>query len=140
YVSPQIEQILGYTPDQWKYEKDIWRRVVHPDDLEKAIRNDAEHYRTRAPLMQELRIRRSDGSWAWIRDEATIVDNEHGLPRWSQGLMTDITAQKETEQALREAEERYRSLIETIPAVTYIDTVTDLSQGIYTSPQVERVF
>src|SRR5207237_3430274 len=106
YVSPQIEEILGYTPEQWRDESDIWRRVVHPDDLERAIRNDAEHYRTQEPLSPELRIMRADGTWAWIRDEAKIVADETGKPRWSQELMADITAEKEAEQQLRECEER----------------------------------
>ena len=81
-----------------------------------------------------------DGSIHWIRDEAIMVHDDEGQPLWSQGIIVDITERKLGEQQLHEAEERYRSLIETIPAATYIDTVEAVSQAVYMSPQVEDIF
>ncbi len=84
----------------------------------------------------ELRMIAKDGSLHWIRDEAIMVNDDNGQPLWSQGIIVDITERKLGEQQLHEAEERYRSLIETIPAATYIDTVEAVSQAVYMSPQV----
>jgi PAS domain-containing protein len=88
----------------------------------------------------ELRMIARDGTVHWIRDEAIMVSDDDGRPLWSQGIIVDITERKLGEQQLHEAEERYRSLIETIPAATYIDTVEAVSQAVYMSPQVADIF
>ena len=37
YVSPQIELILGYTPEEWMADPTLWSRQLHPDDRERAL-------------------------------------------------------------------------------------------------------
>jgi PAS domain S-box-containing protein len=140
YISPQVETILGYSPDEWRNDRQLWARLIHPDDLERSMEADRRHYETGEPLAMEIRLIAKDGSTHWIRDEAVIVRDDDGLPLWSQGILLDITERKLAEQQLHEAEERYRSLIETIPAATYIDTVAAVSQAVYMSPQVEDIF
>src|SRR4028119_1656875 len=53
--------------------------------------------------------------------------------------MVDITGLKRTEGELREAENRYRTLVEQIPAVTSIDWALGSDAPLYTSPQIERM-
>ena len=101
---------------------------------------DRVHYENGEPLARRSACSREDGSIQWLRDEAILIRDDDGRPLWSQGILIDITERKQAEQHLHEAEERYRSLIETIPAATYIDTVDALSQAIYMSPQVEHIF
>ena len=140
YISPQVETILGYSPDEWRAQPDLWTSLIHPADLERALEADRRHYDSGEPLAIEIRLRAKDGSIRWLRDEAIIVYDEAGQPLWSQGILLDITERKLSEQQLHEAEERYRSLIETIPAATYIDTVDAVSKAVYMSPQVEQIF
>jgi len=140
YISPQVETILGYSPEEWRDDPALWGGLIHPDDVERSREADRRHYETGEPLAIEVRLSAKDGSTRWIRDEAILVRDEEGRPLWSQGILLDITERKLAEQALHEAEERYRSLIETIPAATYIDTVAAVSQAVYMSPQVEDIF
>jgi PAS domain S-box-containing protein len=140
YISPQVEAILGYSPDEWRTQQDLWPSLIHPDDLDRALEADRLHYENGEPLAIEIRLRAKDGSIRWLRDEAIIVRDDTGRPLWSQGILLDITERKLSEQQLHEAEERYRSLIETIPAATYIDTVDAVSKAVYMSPQVEQIF
>ena len=140
YISPQVETILGYSPEEWRNDPDLWGSLIHPDDVERSMEADRRHYETGEPLAMEIRLIAKDGSTHWIRDEAIMLRDDDGRPLWSQGILLDITERKLAEQQLHDAEERYRSLIETIPAATYIDTVDAVSQAVYMSPQVYDIF
>ncbi len=140
YISPQVETILGYSPEEWRRQPDLWLSLIHPEDLERALAADRVHYDTGEPLALEIRLFAKDGTIHWLRDEATMVVDDAGRPLWSQGILLDITERKLSEQQLHEAEARYRSLIETIPAATYIDTVEAVSEAVYMSPQVQQIF
>jgi PAS domain S-box-containing protein len=81
---------------------------------------------------------------AWVRDEAALIRDADGRPEYWQGVMVDITEQKEAELHLKEAEKRYRALVEHIPAVTYVDGTDPLdpmvTRLVYVSPQIESMF
>jgi PAS domain S-box-containing protein len=139
YTSPQMTTLLGYGPDEWG-RHDQWRAAIHPDDRDRVIAEDDRTDVTGDPFRMEYRLLAKDGSIVWVRDEAVLLKDDDGDHRIWQGVRFDISAEKAVEEQLRDAEERYRGLIETIPAVTYIDSVDGLSDAIYTSPQVEDVF
>jgi PAS domain S-box-containing protein len=140
YISPQVATILGYAPEEFAADPSLWAQIAHPDDRERALEADLHHYRTGEPLATELRVVAKDGSVRWLRDEAMMLTDADGHPHLSQGILLDVTETKLAEQQLQQAQERYRSLIETIPAATYIDTVDERSQAVYMSPQVERIY
>ncbi len=137
YISPQLETVLGYTREEMKPE--LYWATLHPDDRSRILAEDQLTNRTGEPYRVQYRQRTKDGRWVWIRDEALLVHDERGNPLYWQGVRFDITAQKETEQQVREAEERYRTLIETVPAVTYIDTVSEPVQSVFVSPQIRAM-
>jgi PAS domain S-box-containing protein len=140
YVSPQIEHVLGYTSQDWAEDDDLWYRVVDDDRREALLAASKEADRTGTPFLQEYRMRAKDGHAVWIRDESNYVKfSADGKPLLAQGVMYDITRQKEAEERASSAEERYRSLIEQLPAVTYIEDA-DTGQNVYISPQVETLF
>ena len=72
----------------------------------------------------------------WVRDTASLVERDGAWPVW-QGVIEDITARREAEARQREAETRYRHLVERIPAVVYIDAVDEIATAVYISPQYE---
>ncbi|MEP6758607.1 MAG: PAS domain-containing protein, partial [Actinomycetota bacterium] len=140
YISPQVETILGYTAEEWLEDPWRWREMVHPDDREAARAADDVHYKLGEPLDIEIRLFDREGRLHWLRDQAVIIRDDDGLPRFSQGIIQDVTERKQAELAMLDAERRYRTLIESIPAVTYIDTLEEPWSTVYVSPQVEATF
>jgi PAS domain S-box-containing protein len=142
YISPQVETVLGYTPEEWKADPSLWSSLILPEDRDRANAADQRHYATGQPLHSEYRLRARDGRILWILDVATIATGSDGR-RYSQGVISDVTERKEREQQLEAAEERYRALVESTPAVTYQE-VTDGSYDaqnsmVYVSPQIETI-
>ena len=68
------------------------------------------------PYEAEYRFRRPDGRIVWVHDQAVMIRDENGTPRFSQGVMFDITERREAEEQLRETEERFRAIVEHVPA------------------------
>jgi PAS domain S-box-containing protein len=119
YVSPQIETMLGYSPEEFIASPDLWYSMIHPEDRERAMVADKRHYKTGEPLTEEYRVIGRNGRTVWVLDEAALVRDEQGGPRFSQGILYDITARKKAEEDLeralsieREAGERLRALDE----------------------------
>jgi len=139
YISPQIESILGYRPEEWTSDPRFWSEHLHPDDRDRAVAGNIAHNETGRPFEMEYRMIARDGRVVWIRDQAVLVRDENEEPRFSQGIMADITEQKQAEELLRETEARYRALVEQIPAVLYIDLPDEDLTPVYVSPQVESL-
>jgi two-component system, sensor histidine kinase and response regulator len=136
YISPQIETMLGYTPQEWTAGK-LWRERLHPDDREQVLASDERFLASAEPVDNEYRLLAKDGSVVWVREETVLVRDEAGAPRFVQGIMSNVTERREAEEALREAEERYRTLVERMPAVTYVQQIGSLDTAAYISPQLE---
>jgi PAS domain S-box-containing protein len=138
YINSRVETLLGITPAEWVADPSIWMGSIHPDDRAAV---DAENRRTEVtgePFVIEYRMIARDGRVVWFRDEATLARDEHGEPAFWQGVMMDITARREAESGLAEAEARYRALVEQLPAIAYIDPV-DRHGTVYISPQTEPI-
>ena len=139
FVSPQVEAILGYTPEEYVSEPDLWVEILHPEDRGRVLAEDDRTDRTGEPFRVEYRMFAKDGSVVWVRDEAVLVRDEDGNPLFWQGFMMDITEESEAQEALREAEARYRTLVENIPVIVYTHQANEPWLTTYISPQVEDV-
>ena len=142
YVSPQVESILGFTPEEWMVRPNIWSKRLHPEDRERVLGDEEHSHDTGEPMLCEYRLFAKDGRVVWVRDESVVVIGPGGRPLL-QGVMLDITRRKHAEEQLREAEAKYRALVEQIPAITYVDEIQGefdgLYHSVYVSPQVEPV-
>ncbi|MGH2682638.1 MAG: PAS domain-containing sensor histidine kinase, partial [Actinomycetota bacterium] len=120
-------------------DRDLVKKLVHPDDLGRWLEATDRCDRTGEPFAMEVRMSTRDGRIVWVRDQTIMVRNEQGRPLFWQGFMFDITDRKRAEEATREAEAKYRTLIEQIPAITYIDAVEGPQTTVYISPQTETL-
>lgn len=139
YISPQIESILGYTAEEYISEPGFWMDRLHPDDKKRVLEEDKRTDETLEPYSIEYRMLSRDGRYVWVREEAVVVRDEENKPRYWQGFLWDITDRKEMEEAIREAEDRYRTLVEQIPAAIYLQDVEHNSPIQYISPQIENM-
>jgi PAS domain S-box-containing protein len=102
YISPQYETILGYPPESQMIDEEHWNRILHPEDRERVLAEEARTDETGEPFRVEYRVIAGDGRVVWVRDEATLVRDEEGQPLYWLGVQYDVTEQK------REAQERER--------------------------------
>ena len=112
YISPQVEEMLGYTPEKWREDSEFLWKILHPDDKERILAEAQRTNETGDPFGEEYRVISKSGHVVWVRDEAGLVKDREGTPIFWQGVVHDITERKRTEEALREAEERFRRSFE----------------------------
>ncbi len=122
YVSPQIEDLLGYTPEDFIQNPELWTEALHPEDHTRVLDEAARAAKTGEPFNSEYRMLCRDGRVVWLQDEALLVRGVAGEPRFWQGVKIDITEQKEVEYRLRESGERITNILEsTTDAVFALD-------------------
>jgi PAS domain S-box-containing protein len=139
FVSERAEDILGYRPKDWIANPEFWGDHIHPDDRAATIAFSRAAVARGDDYDVEYRFISSDGSVTWIRDLVHVVNDERGHAESLRGLMVDVTDQKMTEARLQEAEEKYRTLVERLPAIVYSESGNAAIAAMsYISPQVER--
>ncbi len=100
YVSPKIDAILGYTPEEWCADPTLWLQRLHPDDRAHVLVHEAAATDDGPKAVaDEYRLRHRDGHAVWIRDDAIIVQDADGTNRWH-GVLSDISERKQAEAEL----------------------------------------
>jgi diguanylate cyclase (GGDEF)-like protein/PAS domain S-box-containing protein len=101
YISPSVEDVLGYPRRQWLTDRGLWDRILHPDDEERVIWNEAQCEHSGEKLVQEYRLRAADGRDVWIRDEMTVVrDRRSGDAPLFYGVFLDVSDRRRMETEL----------------------------------------
>ena len=103
FVSAKIEELLGYTPDEWVADPTLWMSRIHPSDRDRMIRAEVDaNERAGEKGRWEYRLIARDGHVVWvIDDEAVIARDGDGRPRMVQGILVDISDRKDLEDQLR---------------------------------------
>ena len=102
YVSPQVEQVLGFSREEWLDDPIRWYYQIHPDDRQRWSVEAAQMFLTGTPLKTVYRVMARDGRVVWFRCEVKLVRRKDGQPWFIHGVGFDITDLKRTEQALEE--------------------------------------
>ncbi len=138
YISPQIETVLGLSQEEWLANPESFKERIHPEDRNRVLSELILSYSQGGPFLSEYRMVAKTGRVVWVRDESRAVYDAQGLPLFMQGVALDITARKEAEEALREANSKLQALVQASPlAITAIDAD---ARVISWNPAAERIF
>jgi PAS domain S-box-containing protein len=104
YVSPAIEPVLGYAVEEWLADPQLWASRLHPEDRDRVVAEEMRCREGGEDLDCEYRMLARDGRLVWIRDKAVAIQS-NGSPHHLQGLMYDVSAEKEAQVSLRRSRE-----------------------------------
>jgi diguanylate cyclase (GGDEF)-like protein/PAS domain S-box-containing protein len=107
YMSPQVEEWLGYAPERLMYDRDLWLRLVHVDDREYTQTEAKRHIEVGEDYQIDYRVTTNDGRQLWLRNIASVEtsepDEQHRVRRRVRGVTINITDRKVAENSLRES-------------------------------------
>ena len=110
YISPVVQDMLGYSPEEFYADPLLFLKILHPDDqhkMEKGLQG-------KGPVHERATLRwvHKDGRVVWTEETKVPINDEAGNLVAIEGISRDITERKRMEKTLRETEERFRSLVE----------------------------
>jgi PAS domain S-box-containing protein len=101
YMSPRIEGLMGYTSEEWNADPDLWMKSIHPDDRERVAERDKRSTEGGSRFVEEYRFVRRDGRIIWVKEDTSLIRDADGNPLYWQGILLDVTREKEDEAALQ---------------------------------------
>lgn len=139
YLNPVYEKMFGESREPIMRDLGRWLELIHPEDRDQGVDMLSRLLAGENVTIDYRIIRPNDGAIRWIRDSGFLIRDEAGAVSRVAGVLQDITKDKESSEALRESEERFRLLVEGAPdyAMFLLDPG---NQIIYWSSGAERVF
>ena len=120
YVSPRIEEVMGFSQAEWLEDPIRWYDHIHPDDQLRWSVEAAEMFLTGNPLRSAYRVLARDGHLVWFQCEVKMVRREDGRPWFIHGVGFDITELKQTEQALAGERNLLSAVLDTVGALVVV--------------------
>ncbi len=123
FMSPQVEKILGYTPEEFVATPDMWEKLFHPEDHDRLIREVSHAAATGQVFESEYRMIAKDGGIVWFHDRATILQDTAGRTTMFRGVMYDITDRKRAEESFQDAVSRlkeFEALVNLSPIIVIV--------------------
>ena len=107
FISPNVEDLVGYLPRQFYEDQNFWINRIHPEDRERirqsmVLSEDSDHH------IREYRFLRSDGVYVWMREEEILMRNSEGEPLEIIGYWADKTERITAEEEKKSLEAQLR--------------------------------
>jgi diguanylate cyclase (GGDEF)-like protein/PAS domain S-box-containing protein len=119
YIGPQIEALLGWSPQSWISAED-WAMRMHPDDREHVVNFCVAQSQAGVDHEADYRALTKDNGYVWIRDVVHVVRNDKGEAQALIGFMFDISERKKTEEKLL-------TLQKELEALSFKDGLTNIA-------------
>lgn len=113
FVSGPWLGMLGYQDGELEEDILLWEKLLHPEDLERAITTFYGYLQGEQPVYEmEFRMRHKNGSYRWIHSKGRVIRDAQQKPLRVSGSHTDITDRKLAQEALIQNEQKYKNLFE----------------------------
>jgi two-component system, LuxR family, sensor kinase FixL len=112
YVSPQIEDVMGYTQREWLDSPVLWYERLHPEDKPRWNREFGRTIALGTDFKSVYRFLSKDNRVVWLHGEARIVRDAARRPLWLQGVGFDVTEVYEAQARVRDVEARGKQQLE----------------------------
>jgi diguanylate cyclase (GGDEF)-like protein/PAS domain S-box-containing protein len=112
YLSPSHTQVLGYGTEELMKKWDF--NLIHPDDRDGLFQAFRETTRLAKHRTAIYRFRHADGHYIWLETVGNVVQDERGKNTEAILSSRDISERKQTEEALKRSEEKYRQILDNI--------------------------
>ena len=135
FASPRLMELFGF--EESGLTSEDWNRRVHPDDKENyrtALRGCFK--KSTSKLECQYRIKAADGNYRWVEDHGLPIRNEAGWVIRLVGAVSDISGRRQTEQALRDSEQRYALAMQAVNEGVYDWNIA--TGEMYYSPRVRE--
>ena len=140
YASDYALELTGYPPEDLLVGGKVrLGDLIVEEDRERVWDEVQAALAERRGFELRYSLRRKDGEVRHAHEYGQGVFDEDGSVVAIEGLLYDVTEREEAEAALRETEERYRTLVERIPAIVYVQELDEPSRTTYVSPQNEAI-
>jgi len=114
YYSPYWWKMIGYEENELVSDPDLWRRLMHPDDLERANQVVSEALASGENSFQiETRLLHKNGHYVPVLTRGFILRNNNSNPVRVSGTNTDLTERKIVEEANRQLTLQFQQLAKT---------------------------
>jgi PAS domain S-box-containing protein len=136
FVSDYARELTGYTPGELTDGTVMFADLIVEEDRQRVWEEVQAALARRRRFKLRYTIRHKDGTARHIEEHGQGVYGEDGEVLALEGVVHDVTERERSEGRLREAEERYRALVERTPAVTYVQDARGSGAVTYVSPQM----
>jgi PAS domain S-box-containing protein len=124
FVSDYVEEMLGYSVEEWLATPNFWLTIVHPDDRKRAAAESRAAFEAGSGTI-EFRWMTKDGRAIWVEAQSTVIRDEIGTPLGMRGVTMDITERRLADAKVRESEERFSKAFHASPAGLSIVTADE---------------
>ncbi|HEX8285281.1 MAG TPA: PAS domain S-box protein [Pyrinomonadaceae bacterium] len=127
FVSDHVEQMLGYTVEEWLRTPNFWLSIVHPEDRERAAAEARAIYESGGGGASQFRWVRRDGRAVHVEAQSRAILDEGGRPVGMRGVTMDISERKAAEERLRFIAEASRVLGSSLDYETTLEGLAHLA-------------
>jgi PAS domain S-box-containing protein len=141
YLNPATEKLYGRSCQEFYENSKLWVETIHPEDREYAFSHHQKLLETGNKEI-EYRIVRPNGEVRWILDRAWLIKDETGKAMRIDGVASDITERKQSEEKLRQTSAELKAIFAALPDMYFrlnkegkiLDYITGKSETLYREP------